>query len=204
MRRKEGDKHTDLLNAATRIFRRDGFDRAKVAHVAAEAGVGTGTVYLYFPGKDEMLAAVFERFWEKVAPEFEAICDPQQDIVAQISQQLRVFFQNLLNDPSAAHGAELDLAALYLEEHPKWLRRLGRYPAGMERCVRAGHFLFEKGCEKGDFSPTLDIELTRQLLFGSVRAAVEICVWDRDREPDVVIESAIQWVLRALGSKKEN
>jgi AcrR family transcriptional regulator len=199
MRRKEGDKHTDLLNAATRVFRRDGFDKAKVAHVAAEANVGTGTVYLYFPSKDDLLAGIFERFWDSIATEFETLAQETNDPVARISQQLRIFFHGLLFGNEGHHPTQHDLAALYLEEHPKWLRRRGRYPEGMERCVSSGQKLFEAGRKQGEFPDTLDLELTRQLLFGSVRAAAEICVWDRDRKPEVVIETAIAWVLRGLG-----
>src|SRR5882672_12571642 len=50
---------------------------ANVAEVAAEAGLAKGTVYLYFPGKEEMLlalherhtAAFFSRFMELMASE---------------------------------------------------------------------------------------------------------------------------------------
>ena len=52
-----------LLEAAQRVFSRQGFHAAKVADVAAEARVSQGTVYHYFDSKEELLLAVFTA-WE--------------------------------------------------------------------------------------------------------------------------------------------
>ena len=43
-----------LLSAAQRVFSRQGFHAAKVADVAAEAGVSQGTVYHYFDSKEAL------------------------------------------------------------------------------------------------------------------------------------------------------
>jgi len=46
--------------AARRVFARDGFHRAGVANVCAEAGVARGTFYNYFDSKRTIFAAVVE------------------------------------------------------------------------------------------------------------------------------------------------
>lgn len=56
-------RREQLLQAAQRVFSRSGFHAAKVADVAAEAGVSQGTVYHYFDSKEELLLAVFTD-WE--------------------------------------------------------------------------------------------------------------------------------------------
>ena len=49
-----------LLQAAAVVFARQGFVATRVADIAAEAGVGKGTVYEYFSSKDELYFAVLE------------------------------------------------------------------------------------------------------------------------------------------------
>ncbi|WP_374572660.1 TetR/AcrR family transcriptional regulator [Phenylobacterium sp.] len=49
-----------LLEAAKRIFARSGVD-APVREIAAEAGVGLGTLYRRFPKRSDLVAAVFRR-----------------------------------------------------------------------------------------------------------------------------------------------
>ena len=49
-----------LLEAAAVVFARQGFVATRVADIAAEAGVGKGTVYEYFSSKDELYFAVLE------------------------------------------------------------------------------------------------------------------------------------------------
>ena len=50
-----------LLDAAEELFLRHPDRIANVAQVAEAAGLAKGTVYLYFPGKEEMLLALHER-----------------------------------------------------------------------------------------------------------------------------------------------
>ncbi len=47
-------RHRQLLDAALRVFARDGFDGASVAAIADEAGVAKGSVYLYFDSKEAL------------------------------------------------------------------------------------------------------------------------------------------------------
>jgi TetR/AcrR family fatty acid metabolism transcriptional regulator len=56
----QGDKRDAILEAALRVFARHGYAAARVSDIAAEAGIGKGTVYLYFASKEELLMGVFE------------------------------------------------------------------------------------------------------------------------------------------------
>ena len=55
------ERHHAILDAAERLLARAPERVANVAEVADEAGLAKGTVYLYFPSKDELLLAVHER-----------------------------------------------------------------------------------------------------------------------------------------------
>jgi AcrR family transcriptional regulator len=55
-------RKAQILEAALRVWLRDGFNGASVESIAAEAGLGKGTIYLYFPTKEAILLAAVERF----------------------------------------------------------------------------------------------------------------------------------------------
>jgi AcrR family transcriptional regulator len=50
-----------LLDAAAVVFGRDGFEGARVAQIAEEAGLSVGALYNHYGSKAELLAAVVER-----------------------------------------------------------------------------------------------------------------------------------------------
>jgi AcrR family transcriptional regulator len=61
-RHRDADRRA-LLEAAERVFARDGLAGASVRDIAAEAGMSVGGVYQFFPGKDDLYLAVLEEVW---------------------------------------------------------------------------------------------------------------------------------------------
>jgi len=57
------DKRRLILDAAVRVFARQGFHACRVSDIADEAGVAYGLVYHYFSSKDEILDTVFLERW---------------------------------------------------------------------------------------------------------------------------------------------
>ena len=57
------DKRRVILDAAVRVFARQGFHTCRVADIADEAGVAYGLVYHYFSSKEEILDTLFEERW---------------------------------------------------------------------------------------------------------------------------------------------
>ncbi len=57
------DKRRLILDAAVRVFARQGFHACRVADIADEAGVAYGLVYHYFASKDEILDTLFLERW---------------------------------------------------------------------------------------------------------------------------------------------
>jgi AcrR family transcriptional regulator len=54
-------KAAQILDVAEALLLRDGFEATTMAAIARGAGVSANAVYWYFPGKDEVLAAVLSR-----------------------------------------------------------------------------------------------------------------------------------------------
>ncbi|HEY8378829.1 MAG TPA: TetR/AcrR family transcriptional regulator [Nannocystis sp.] len=86
-----------ILDAATRVFGRLGFQDAKMADIAAEAGVAAGTVYNYFKNKEEVFRSILER---------------TQDAVFQ-----QLWAARAIDDPLERIRASLRTAFAFLEEH---------------------------------------------------------------------------------------
>ena len=58
------DKRRTILDAAVRVFARQGFHGCRVSDIADEAGVAYGLVYHYFDSKDEVLDTLFLERWD--------------------------------------------------------------------------------------------------------------------------------------------
>jgi AcrR family transcriptional regulator len=69
------DKRRRILEAATTVFAERDFHRVLVSEVAARAGVGKGTVYLYFPTKDDLHEAALRASLERLAEEVAGAAD---------------------------------------------------------------------------------------------------------------------------------
>jgi len=67
-----------ILDAALANFARKGIDRTTVQDIATDAGLSAGAIYRYFPGKEELLHAVFERAMAVHRRNFEAAAAASQ------------------------------------------------------------------------------------------------------------------------------
>jgi AcrR family transcriptional regulator len=56
-----------LINAATRVFLREGYGLASIDKVAAEAGVSTRTIYERYKNKADLLGAVISRLVDRMS-----------------------------------------------------------------------------------------------------------------------------------------
>jgi TetR/AcrR family fatty acid metabolism transcriptional regulator len=57
------DKRRQILDAAVRVFARQGFHSTRVSDIADEAGVAYGLVYHYFKSKEQVLNELFTERW---------------------------------------------------------------------------------------------------------------------------------------------
>lgn len=55
-------RRQEILDAAVRVFARKGFAASRIDDIAAEAGIGKGSVYLYFDSRDAILEAAFAQY----------------------------------------------------------------------------------------------------------------------------------------------
>lgn len=95
-RRVEGagssDKRERLLSTALGLFIRDGFDRTPTARISREAGVATGTLFHYFPTKEDLVNGLYLRCKDRMV---EAM-GRGIPAGASLMEQLRIVHANLL------------------------------------------------------------------------------------------------------------
>lgn len=78
------DKRQVILDAAVRVFARQGFHTCRVSDIADEAGVAYGLVYHYFSSKEAILDTLFLGRWEVMLDAIRAVdaseLDPRQKL----------------------------------------------------------------------------------------------------------------------------
>jgi TetR/AcrR family fatty acid metabolism transcriptional regulator len=62
--RAAADRRRQLLDAAVRVFARQGFHGCRVSDIADEAGVAYGLVYHYFASKEQIMDELFLERWD--------------------------------------------------------------------------------------------------------------------------------------------
>ena len=72
---RQAQTRGDLVDAAERLFIRQGFHPTSVDAVAAEAGYTKGAVYSNFASKEELFLAVYERRVDARVAEMEALLE---------------------------------------------------------------------------------------------------------------------------------
>lgn len=76
-RQADPQRRDAILAAARTVFLRDGYKETRMADVAAEAGIAVGTLYLYFPGKDDLVQALVDGFFQRLTVALQPlIADP--------------------------------------------------------------------------------------------------------------------------------
>jgi AcrR family transcriptional regulator len=98
-----------ILDAAERLLRHYGFGKTTVADIAREAGVGVGSVYLDFVGKDAIVGELSARRHGRI---LDAMAEVATDDGRAFEERLRLFFERRMAGffalkEAGAHGDEL-------------------------------------------------------------------------------------------------
>jgi len=146
-RRRKEARPAEIIAAALESFAERGFAATRLDDIAARAGVTRGTLYLYFPSKEELFKAVVRQSIVPIIARGEAMVANSQEPSAELLRKL------LLSIPMAVAGSPVsaipklvlsearnfpDLARFYLREVVRRGRRLLK--AIIERGIARGEF----------------------------------------------------------------
>ncbi len=87
---RHGDVRQKILDAAEHRLWHYGFKKTTIDEIASDAGVGKGTVYLYFESKEDIGLAIMAQFKEKSLCECKTIAhDPAKGPVEKLTEMLQ-------------------------------------------------------------------------------------------------------------------
>ncbi len=69
------EKYNLILDAAIKVFAKNGFYQSTVAQIAREAGVADGTIYLYFENKEDILYQFFANKTQQIFDQFQKVVE---------------------------------------------------------------------------------------------------------------------------------
>ncbi len=142
-------KKSAILDAATTLFLRTGYDGTTLEAIAKEAEVSTGTLFKYFPSKAELFGGIMERAW--AADNFDTV--PQKTISG--TEKLKSIGLDY-----AARLADNDVVALFRVI----IAEANRFP-------ELGQALYERG--KAPYLASLDNFLEAEVASGRMSMSEE-------------------------------
>jgi len=104
-KKNKNNKYHLILEAAVKVFARQGFYQSTVAQIAKEAGVADGTIYLYFKNKDDILVHFFHYKTKQVFERFRTEVDNAESSLDKL--------RNLIRRHLSEFQQDRDMAILY-------------------------------------------------------------------------------------------
>lgn len=112
-----------LLAAAAEVFVRSGVD-APIREIAAEAGVGMGTIYRHFPTRADLVVAVYRHQVEACAEAGPALLSTSDSPFAALRAWVDLFVDFLVTKHGLAGAMQSDSSG-FEQLHVYFLDRLG-------------------------------------------------------------------------------
>ena len=184
------DKRRIILDAAVRVFARQGFHTCRVSDIADEAGVAYGLVYHYFQSKDEVLDTLFLERWgimlEAIA-EIDGRSVPARDKLHAVASFI---VDSYRHDP--------DLMKVIIVEVTRAANSFGAaHLATIAQAYRQIQGIVEKAQRDGEFRTTVPAEFAAMAFYGAIEQVLTGWIFglldqredSYDRAKDHVVET---------------
>jgi TetR/AcrR family transcriptional regulator, fatty acid metabolism regulator protein len=158
---RDPGKPQQIIDAAIRVFARNGYYNSRVSDIAREAGIASGTIYLYFKTKDEILVTLFrEKMAEWVAHVRHEIAG-EPDPVAKVRRLVALHFSVLEGNPDLAEVVQVELRQGHKFFRGASAHEVGAYFALIES-------LLEDGMAAGRIRRDVPAKVATKMLFGAM------------------------------------
>lgn len=126
-----------ILDAARRVFERDGYLDVKIVDITKEAGVAAGSFYTYFESKEETFRALLDMMRDEILHHEVEQAAPTDDPTESIRRATRTYFESYQKNvglwrifeqmaamDSDFRKARLERARVFSERNTNSIRRL--------------------------------------------------------------------------------
>lgn len=150
-----------ILNAAVKVFARQGFHNSRIADIAEEAGVASGTIYLYFRNKDDVLISVFEESLDHVIREIKAELEKLDFPADKLRRVIELHLKMLKEHRDVAEVLQVELrqSHKFMKEYEpvRWIEYLD---------IIGG--VLKEGQKAGEFRKDLSLSVFKRAVFGAM------------------------------------
>jgi TetR/AcrR family transcriptional regulator, fatty acid metabolism regulator protein len=178
------DKRRQILDAAIRVFARQGFHSTRVADIADEAGVAYGLVYHYFKSKDEVLNELFSERWSLLLAAIEEV-----DRSAELAPRAKLEAAAGFIVDSYRHNPEL--MKVIIVEVTRAANSFGRtHLAEIRRAYDSIAKIVAAGQESGAFRRDIDPDFASMTFYGAIEQLLSGWIFDVIPASDTDFEQA--------------
>lgn len=158
---RDPDKPQQIIDAAIRVFARAGFYNSRVSDIAREAGIASGTIYLYFKTKDEILVTLFREKMAAFVASLRSEIAREPDPEAKIRRLVRRHFEVLEASPELAEVVQVEL-----RQGQKFFR--GASAHEVSAYFELIGSVLQDGVASGAFRRDLPVKVATKMLFGAM------------------------------------
>jgi TetR/AcrR family transcriptional regulator, fatty acid metabolism regulator protein len=153
------DKRQQLLDAAVRVFAREGYHTSRVGDIAEEAGVAHGLLYHYFTSKQEVLETIFRENWRQLLERFHEVEASPEQSAEQLRGVAKILLRTWRNDP--------DLVRVMVREVARSPKLQGQVEEIREAFATIQRIV-ERGQERGELRRELEPRLVSWIFYGAL------------------------------------
>jgi TetR/AcrR family transcriptional repressor of nem operon len=156
-----------LLEAATAILGRHGYQATSVDDILEAAKVAPSNFYYHFKSKEELAIEVLEGYFEKSRREMAPVFMNRFLSATEKLERLHEALVKKATQSGCCGGCPMgNLAQELSDSHPEFRMRLARH---FEECIEGIAVVVQDGLKSGEFREDADPKAAAYLIFGSMQ-----------------------------------
>jgi len=185
------DRRRAILDAAVRVFARQGFHACRVSDIADEAGVAYGLLYHYFPSKEEVLNTLFLERWGVMLETIREVDRKPVPVREKLGAIASFIIDSYRHDP--------DLMKVIIVEVTRAANSFGQTHLGQIReAYRLIGEIVTKAQQEGIFKVEIDAEFAAMTFYGAIEQVLTGWIFGLLPQSEEDLERAKQLVVETV------